>query len=249
MLAGMSGDYYAKMERGHLAGVSAEVLNALARALRLDEAETEHLHDLAQAANPSPNRRRPRPAPATIRASLQRLLDAITGAPAWVVNQRADIIALNPLGRALLAPLLGDPDAHNNNARFIFLSPAARIFYPQWDHAADAAAANLRTAAGRNPRDTHLTDLIGELVTRSGAFRNRWSAHDVRLHNSGAKHIRHPDVGDLEFIYEAMNLPDYPGWTMFAYTSTAGSPTEERIRLLGSLASTSSEAPASTHEN
>ncbi|MFF8595234.1 helix-turn-helix transcriptional regulator [Streptomyces sp. NPDC015220] len=244
MLAGMSSDYYAKMERGNLAGVSPEVLDALARALRLDDAESEHLHDLARAANPSPSRRRSRPAPSAIRPSLQRFLDAITGAPAWVVNQRADIIALNSLGRALLAPLLEDPDARNNQARFIFLSPAARTFYPQWDAAADAAAASLRTAAGRNPRDTHLTDLIGELVTRSDAFSNRWSAHDVRLHNSGTKHIRHRDVGDLEFVYEAMQLPDHPGWTLFAYTSAAGSPTEERIRLLGSLASTPTEAPA-----
>ncbi|MET9453308.1 MmyB family transcriptional regulator [Streptomyces cinerochromogenes] len=227
----------------NLGGVSPEVLGALARALRLDEAETEHLHDLARAANPSPGRRRSRPAPAMIRPSLQRFLDALTGVPAWVVNQRADIIALNPLGRALLAPLLSDPDARNNQARFIFLSPAARTFYPQWEHAADAAA-TLRTAAGRNPRDTHLTDLIGELVARSDAFAGRWSAHDVRLHHSGTKHIRHPDVGDLEFVYEAVNLPDYPGWAMFAYTSAAGSPTEEPIRLLGSLAPTPSEMPS-----
>ncbi|GHH31337.1 helix-turn-helix transcriptional regulator [Streptomyces rubradiris] len=250
MLAGMSSDYYAKMERGNLAGVSPEVLDALARALRLDDAETEHLHDLARAANSTPARRRSRPAPSTIRPSLQRFLDAITGAPAWIVNQRADIIALNPLGRALLTPLLHDPDARNNTARFIFLSTAARTFYPQWEHAADAAAANLRTAAGRNPRDTHLTDLIGELVTRSNAFSSRWSAHDVRLHTTGTKHIHHPDVGDLEFTYEAMNLPDHPGWTMFAYTSAAGSPTEERIRLLGSLASTpSSETQSSVTGN
>jgi hypothetical protein len=107
----------------------------------------------------------------------------------------------------------------------------------------------LRTAAGRNPRDTRLTDLIGELVTRSNAFNSRWSAHDVRLHNSGTKHIHHPDVGNLEFIYEAVNLPDYPGWTMFAYTCAAGSPTEERIKLLGSLASTPSETPAPAPRN
>jgi hypothetical protein len=116
-------------------------------------------------------------------------------------------------------------------------------------HAADASAAALRTAAGRNPRDTHLTDLIGELVTRSDAFSSRWSAHDVRLHNSGTRHIRHPDAGDLEFTYEAVNLPDYPGWTMFAYTSAAGSATEERIQLLGSLASTPSGARASAPDN
>ncbi|MFE0463976.1 helix-turn-helix transcriptional regulator [Kitasatospora sp. NPDC058965] len=238
MLAGMSSDYYAKIERGHLAGVSPEVLDALARALRLDEAETEHLHDLARAANPSPGRRRSRPAQSTIRPSLQRFLDAITGAPAWIVDQRADILATNPLARALLAPLLGDPDARHNSARFIFLSPAARTFYPQWEHAADASAANLRTAAGRNPRDKALTDLIGELAARSDAFSTRWSAHQVRLHRTGTKQIHHPDVGDLEFVYEGVELPDHPGWMMYAYTSAPGSPTEERVALLGSLAAT-----------
>ncbi|MEV4033637.1 helix-turn-helix transcriptional regulator [Streptomyces umbrinus] len=249
ILTGVSVDYYAKMERGNLAGVSPEVLDALARALHLDDAETEHLHDLARAATPSPSHRRQRPAESTVRPSLQRFLDAVTGAPAWIANQRADILATNHLGRALFAPLLDDADARNNNARFIFLSPAARTFYPQWEHAADAAAASLRTAAGRNPRDKGLTDLIGELVTRSDAFSRRWSTHDVRLHNTGTKHIRHPDVGDLEFVYEAVNLPDQPGWTMYVYTSAAGSPTEERVKLLGSLASTPTEAPASASEN
>ncbi|MEY9844645.1 transcriptional regulator with XRE-family HTH domain [Streptacidiphilus sp. BW17] len=246
MLAGMSSDYYAKMERGNLSGVSPEVLDALARALRLDDAETEHLHDLARAANPSPSRRRSRPAQSTIRPSLQRFLDAITGAPAWIVDQRADILATNPLARALLAPLLEDPDARNNSARFIFLSPAARTFYPQWERAADASAANLRTAAGRNPRDKALTDLIGELAARSDAFSSRWTAHDVRLHRSGTKHIHHPDVGDLEFVYEGVELPDHPGWMMYAYTSAAGSPTEERVKLLGSLAATHADVRATT---
>lgn len=243
-LAGVSVDYYAKMERGNLAGVSAEVLDALARALRLDDAEIEHLHDLARAAAPAAVRRRSRPAQSTVRPSLQRFLDALTGAPAWITNVRGDILATNPLGRALLAPLLDDPDNRNNNARFIFLSPASRNFYPQWEHAADAAAAALRTAAGRNPRDKDLTDLIGELVTRSDAFSRRWSAHDVRLHRNGTKLIHHPDVGDLEFAYEGVELPDHPGWMMFAFTSAAGSATEERVGLLGSLASTRSEASA-----
>ncbi|MFF3446681.1 helix-turn-helix transcriptional regulator [Streptomyces sp. NPDC002667] len=244
MLAGMSSDYYAKMERGNLAGVSPEVLDALARALRLDEAETEHLHDLARAANPAPSRRRSRPAQATVRPSLQRFLDAITGAPAWIVDQRADILATNPLARALLAPLLKDPDARNNSARFIFLSPAARTFYPQWEQAADASAANLRTSAGRNPRDKALTDLIGELAARSDAFSSRWSAHAVRLHRTGTKHIHHPDVGDLAFVYEGVELPGQPGWMLYTYTSVAGSPTEDRVSLLGSLAATRADERA-----
>jgi transcriptional regulator with XRE-family HTH domain len=237
-LAGVSTDYYAKMERGALAGVSPEVLDAVARALQLDEAETEHLQDLARAAGPAPLRSRARATSATVRPSLQRLLDAITGAPAWVTNPRRDTLATNALGRALLAPMLDDPASGGNNARFTFLSPAARIFYPDWEQSADSIVASMRSAAGRNPHDKGLTDLIGELVTRSDAFRLRWSTHNMRFHRTGIKRIRHPDVGDLEFTYEGLELPDSPGWVMFAYTTAAGSATEERMKLLSSLAAT-----------
>jgi transcriptional regulator with XRE-family HTH domain len=237
-LAGVSTDYYAKMERGTLAGVSPEVLDGVARALQLDEAETEHLHDLARAARPAPLPSRARATSATVRPSLQRLLDAITGAPAWVTNPRRDTLATNALGRALLAPMLDDPASGGNNARFTFLSPAARIFYPDWEHGADNIVASMRSAAGRNPHDKDLTDLIGELVTRSDAFRLRWSAHNVRFHRTGIKRIRHPDVGDLEFTYEGLELPDSPGWVIFIYTTAAGSATEERMKLLASLAAT-----------
>ncbi len=245
-LARVSIDYYARMERGQLSGVSPEVLDALARALQLDEAETEHLHDLARAAQRQPVRRRKRAADATVRASLQRFLDAITGAPAWVRNQRMDFIAGNPLGRTLYAPMLDDPASQGNNARFVFLSPAARNFYPDWARGADDIVATLRSYAGGNPRDRGLTDLIGELVTRSDDFRARWAAHNVRFHRTGIKCIYHPDVGHLEFAYEAMELPDSPGWTMFGFTAEPGSPTEERVGLLGSLAATTASRTGPT---
>jgi hypothetical protein len=233
------------MERGTLAGVSPEVLDAVARALQLDEAETEHLHDLARAAGPAPLRSRRRPATTTVRPSLQALLDAITGAPAWIGNPRKDTLATNALGRALLAPMLDDPASSGNNARFTFLSPAARVYYPDWEHGADSIVASMRSAAGRNPHDKPLTDLIGELVTRSDEFRYRWSAHNVRFHRTGIKRIRHPDVGDLELTYEGLELPDSPGWMLYAYTAAADSPTEERLQLLGSLAATRTESPTS----
>lgn len=249
LLAGVSIDYYARMERGNLTGVSAEVLDALARALRLDEAETDHLHDLARAATPasSSRRRHTRAADQTVRPSLQRFLDAVTGTPTWVRNQRMDFIAANQLGRALLAPMLNDPASDGNNARFVFLSPAAQNFYPDWDTGADDIVATLRTYAGQNPRDKGLTDLIGELVTRSDAFQRRWSAHNVRYHRTGVKRIHHPDVGDLEFAYEAMELPDSPRWTMFAYTAPEDSPTQERLRLLGSLAASTDTTTQTPH--
>lgn len=238
ILADISVDYYAKMERGDLRGVAPEIIGAVAAALRLDEAETDHLHDLARAADPHPPRRR-RAAPDTsVRPGLQRFLDAVTGAPVWVRDRRMDVVAANPLGRALYRPLLEDADGRGNTARFMFLSPAARTFFPDWEQGADDIVATMRTYAGQNPRDRALTDLIGELVTRSDAFRRRWGAHDVRHHRTGIKRIRHPDVGDLELVYEAMDLPANPDWSMFAYTAEPASPTEERLRILGSLAAT-----------
>lgn len=239
MLAGTSIDYYAKIERGNLAGVSAEILDAVARALRLDEAETEHLLDLAHSAAPTPaRRRRTTPADAAVRPSLQRFLDTITGTPTWVRNRHMDIVATNPLAAALLSPVLADPAARGNNARFTFFNPAARTYYPDWEQGASSIVATLRSSAGRHPHDTNLTGLIGELVTRSDEFRHRWATHDVRFHRTGAKRIVHPDVGDLCFTYEAFDLPDSAGWTMYACTVEPASPTAERIALLGSLAAT-----------
>mgnify|MGYP005801013347 FL=1 len=247
MLAGVSVEYYARMERGDLAGVSAEVLDSVAQALRLDEAERDHLDDLARAAGPRPMRRRKKACEKGVTPAFQRFLDAVTGAPVWVRDRRMDFVAANALGRALYAPLFEDPSGRANTARFTFLDPAARLFFPDWEANADGIVATMRTYAGQNPLDKGLTDLIGELVTRSDAFRQRWSVHDVRHHRAGAKRIHHPVVGDLELSYEAMDLPANPDWFMFAYTAEPGSPTEERIRLLGSLAATDQDiSPRST---
>lgn len=235
MLAGVSVDYYAKMERGDLSGVSPEVLDSLARALQLDDAETDHLHDLAQAAAPRGPRRR-RPQDTSIRPGLQRFLDAVTGAPVWVRDRRMNFIAANPLGRALYAPMLEDPVNQRNTARFTFLNPVSRNFFMDWEQGADDVVATMRTYAGQHPRDKELTDVIGELVARSDSFSSRWASHHVRHHRSGTKRIRHPEVGELELTYEAMDLPLNPEWFMFAYTAEPGSVTEERIKLLGSLA-------------
>ncbi|ATG53687.1 transcriptional regulator [Brachybacterium ginsengisoli] len=235
-LAGVSVDYYVRMERGDLAGVSPEILDALATALQLTDAETDHLHALARAAGPAAVRRRPSRPSTSMRPSLQRILDAITDAPAWIVTPRKDLVALNALGRTLHAPLLEDPEARGNTARFVFLSAASRTFYPAWERSADSIVASLRLTAGQNPRDTHLTDLIGELVTRSEEFRQRWSAHDVRYHRAGVKRMLHPQVGELELTFDGLELPGTPGWMMFVCTAEPGSPSEERLRLLASLA-------------
>ena len=237
-LAGVSVDYYARLERGNLAGVSDEVLTAIATVLRLDEAETTYLRDLALAAQPRPiAARKKKPVREnTIRPSLQRFLDSITGSAVWIRNERMDFIAGNALGRAVYAPVMDDPSSQGgNNALFAFLSPAARNFYTDWDKGADDIVATLRLSAGRNPRDTGLSDLIGELVTRSDEFSRRWASHNVRFHRSGLKRLRHPLVGDLELTYEAMQLPDSPGWTMFAFTAESGTASDERLKLLGML--------------
>ncbi|CAN7359609.1 helix-turn-helix transcriptional regulator [Microbacterium maritypicum] len=235
MLAGMSVDYYARMERGNLSGVSPEVLESLGRALHLDDAELAHLHDLARNAAPNRSARaRPRAATPVIRPALQRLLDSIS-VPAYISNARKDFLAVNVIGRAVFAPILDDAANQRNNARYTFFNPAAQNFYVDWESGANSIVASLRIEAGRNPHDKDLTDLIGELVTRSDVFRTRWAAHDVRFHRTGSKRIHHPDVGALLFDYEGFELPADPGLVMFTMTPSPGGPTEERLRLLGSL--------------
>jgi transcriptional regulator with XRE-family HTH domain len=237
MLAGVSPDYWIKIERGQLAGVSEQVLDAVARALQLDDAERAHLFDLARTANASPSARR-RPAAQKVRPGVQRVLDAMTTAPAWVRNGRADVLATNALGRALYAPVLDSPVRPPNTARFFFLDPRAEQFWLDYDRTANDMVAMLRAEAGRNPYDKGLTDLIGELSTRSEDFRRRWAAHDVMFHRTGVKRLHHPVVGGLELTYEAFELPGDPGLTMLVYTAEPASPTQDALNLLASWAST-----------
>ena len=238
-LAGVSVEYYSKLERGALAGASAGVLAAIARALRLDDAERAHLFDLARAADGSDALERPSHRPSRSvapRPTLQWVLDAVTGGPAFVRNGRMDIVAANPLARAFYADVYVDPGNRANLARFTFLDPAAERFYPDWDLAADISVAILRTEAGRDPTDKDLHDLVGELSTRSDEFRTRWGAHDVRIHGAGAKRFHHAVVGDLELAYEGLELVAEPGLTLTIYTAEPGSPSDDALRLLASWA-------------
>jgi len=238
-LAGMSVEYYAKLERGSLAGVSAGVLEAIARALQLDDAERAHLIRLAQEANGSGAllRRGPRPKHWAVRPSLQWSLDAVT-APAIIVNHRQDLLATNLLGRAMYCDVYTDPSGTPNFGRFTFLDDAARRFYPDWNLAADMLVANLRTAAGVDPHDKGLHDLVGELSTRSDDFRRRWSSHNVRIHGTGVKTFRHRVVGELELAYESMELIAEPGLVMTVYAAEPASPTAQALTLLASWAAT-----------
>ena len=237
LLAGVSVDYYTRLERGNAAGVSDSVLDALARALQLDEAERSHLIDLARATQPATATRRRRPAKQHIRPAVQRILDAMTQAPAFVRNGRLDILAANQLGYALYSSYL-TPGRTANTARFVFLDPRSEGFYHDWDHVADEVVAILRSEAGRNPYDRDLTNLIGELSTQSELFRAKWAAHNVRFHDTGTKRLHHPVVGDLELTYEAMELSADTGLVMFAYTAEPGTKSEQALQLLGSWAAT-----------
>jgi transcriptional regulator with XRE-family HTH domain len=241
LLAGVSIDYYVRMERGNLAGASDSVLDGVARALQLDEAERDHLMDLARASEKTPARRRPQKS-AGVTASVQQVVDAMTEAPAWVRNARHDLLAANRLARALYAPLLADARRPANNARFVYLDPASQDFFVDWERAADDIAAMLRSEAGRNPYDKQLIELIGELSTRSEDFRTRWAAHNVRFHRAGSKRLHHPVVGGLDLNFEAMELSSSPGLTMLVYTAPAGSPSADSLKLLASWAATAEKA-------
>jgi transcriptional regulator with XRE-family HTH domain len=236
MLAGMSVDYYVRLERGNLSGASETVLDALARALHLDEAEREYLFDLARAAGPV--KRRAGSAPGGVRASVQQILDAITEAPAWVRTDRHDIVAANPLGRALYAPVFDDPHRPVNTTRFTYLNPAARSFWRDYDQIAHDAAAMLRLEAGRHPHDRELITLIGELSTQSELFRQQWALRDVKFHRNGIKRIHHPVVGDLDLTYESMDLAGEPHLALNIYTAPNGTPTADALKVLASWAAT-----------
>jgi hypothetical protein len=233
-------EYYSKLERGALAGVSVTVLDAMARALRLDDAERAHLFDLARAADGTAAivrpRRRTKAGQWTPHESLQWTLDAVSAGPAFVRNGRMDLLAANRLARAFYAPIYDSRHQPPNIARFQFLDPAWCQFYPDWDSFADICVAILRTEAGRDPHDKELHDLIGELSTRSDEFRTRWGAHNVRHHSAGSKTFHHPVVGDLTIAYQGLEMAADPGLTLTIYTAEPGSPSDEGLRLLASWA-------------
>lgn len=236
LLADVSVEYYSRLERGSLAGVSDSVLEAIARALQLDEAERSHLFDLARAASgASPVRRRGR-GQTGLRPTLQAALDAITACPAMVRNDRLDILGTNMLGRAFFDRVYEMGDATPNLARFAFLSGSARDFYPDWDAAAEVTVAVLRAEAGRYPHDKDIHDLVGELSTRCEDFRAKWAVHNVRRHGTGVKNFRHHVVGDVTFNFEGLEVTEDPGLQFLIYTTEPGSASDERIRLLGSWA-------------
>ena len=202
-LAGISSEYYTRLERGNATGVSESVIDGITHALQLDEAERAHLLDLLRTAEHRPARRAAGPPDSASGRTVQRVLDSMTGTPAFVLNGRLDILAANASGSRSTHRSTPTRSAPPNNARFVFLDPHATEFFRDWDKVANDTVALLRAEAGRDPYDRQLSDLIGELSTRSDEFRGRWAAHDVRIHTTGVKLLHHPVVGDLDLPFES----------------------------------------------
>jgi transcriptional regulator with XRE-family HTH domain len=239
LLAGISAEYYIRLERGNVRGASEDVLDGIARALQLGEADRMHLFDLARAANTSPAKRSRRRLPQEhVRPAVQRILDSLVGVPAFVENDRLDVLAANALGEAFYAHQYADSVRPINGARFVFLNPNATEFLLDWETIATDVVGILRAAAGRDPYDERLTNLVGELSTRSEEFRVRWAAHPVNLHRVGTKRFHHPIVGDLTLDFERLELAGDPGQRMTFYSAEPGSPSRERLDLLASWATT-----------
>ena len=246
VLAGVSVEYYTRFEQGNGKGVSEAVLEGISTALRLDDAEREHLFDLVRAAGTTPKRAAKKPRATTIRPSVQRLLDGMTEVPAIIRNGRLDTVAANRLGVALYSQMYVDGDRPVNHARFVFLSPRARLLYPDWRAAAEETVAVLRAEAGRNPFDKGLSDLVGELSTRSEEFRILWAQHGVRQHLAGTKKFRHPAVGDLELTFDSLDLSNDPGLALLAYSAEPKTASADGLKLLATWMATEEFAAINT---
>ena len=236
LLVGVSPQYYVRLERGDATGVSEGVIDGIAHALRLDDAERAHLLDLFRTASAPTRAARRRTAKADrIRPTIQRLLDGMPTVPAVVLSGRLDVLATNQLGRALFHPFY-DTDAPVNNARLVFLDPRATTLFREWDVVANDTVALLRAEAGRDPYDRQLSDLVGERSTRSDDFRVRWAAHDVRIHSTGVKRLHHPLVGDLDLPFESLPLEVGGTTSLVTYLAEPGSPSQDALSLLASWA-------------
>ncbi|WP_328634620.1 helix-turn-helix transcriptional regulator [Streptomyces sp. NBC_00356] len=244
MLAGMSVEYYTRMERGNLAGASDSVLDALAQALRLDDTERDHLYALARAAGSGQARGRCRSKKATVRASVLRIVEGLHDQPAYVRNNRMDILAANPLARALHCELFATAAEPVNTCRFVFLDPRATRLYPDWERVAREGVGVLRVEVAKNPYDRELSNLIGELSTRSDAFRTMWGAQDVHVFTEGTKRFLHPAVGEMELVHETLDLPGDDGLSITVYSADPGTPAADALRLLASWAATQRQETA-----
>ena len=254
VLAGVSTEWYTRLEKGHIGGVSEDVLDAVARALRLDDDERTYLFDLARSSRQE-TRTPPRRRDVEVPPRVQWLLDSMTTSSAFVRDGRTDIVAGNALARALFAPMFDsattDERGRPNIARYIFLDLGAQDFFVDWDAAGSATAALLRAEVGRYPRDRALRELVGELSTLSPEFRTRWAAHDVLIRHDGVKRLQHPDVGNLELTFQSLDLPlsGRAVHDLVVYTAEPGTASEDQLKLLAIWAATQSRATQPTRRS
>ncbi|MFJ8016982.1 helix-turn-helix transcriptional regulator [Streptomyces sp. NPDC096339] len=242
VLAGVNADYYTRLEQGRERRPSAQVLGALGLALRLDPDESAHLHRLAGTAPAVPVRST---APDRVGPALRQLLDGHPGAPALVINQALDVLAANALADALYSPF----DPADNLARMVFLDPAGRPFHTRWGHTAGAVVGHLRQAAGIDPDNPRLGNLVSELTEHSADFSRLWNTHRVRGKTSDAKHFLHPDVGPLTLTYQAFDVRDAPGQQLVVYQAEPATPSARALALLGALHATAHSRRMSVRVN
>ncbi|MGP3688128.1 helix-turn-helix transcriptional regulator [Streptomyces sp. IBSNAI002] len=241
LLAGVSVAYYTRLEQGSGHNVSAEVLDALAQALRLDGTERAHLTDLAR---PQARRRRQSHRPQQVRPELRTLMDAMDGVPAYLVGRRQDVLAWNRLAAAVFGDFGALPVQERNLVRLVFLDPATAELYAEWECRACEVVSNLRMYAGQHPDDERLSALVGELSVKNEEFRRLWAAHTVADKTHGLKRLRHPLVGRLDLHFERLALPDDPAQFLVTFHAAPGSPSEDALRLLSSWSAPSGGAGA-----
>ncbi|MER5727323.1 helix-turn-helix transcriptional regulator [Streptomyces sp. NPDC002138] len=233
VLAGMNGDYYARLEQGRERRPSPQILEAISGALRLDDGAREHLYRLAGTA---PDGARPQPGE-TVSAELRQLMDGQANAVAFVLNPATDFLATNTLAEALFSPFA----AVDNLARMTFLDPAARGFFAPWGRAAEAVVAALRHATGLDPHYARLHDLVRSLGGASAEFAALWTSHSVHAKTRDAKELLHPDVGPLALTFQTFDVRGAPGQQLVIYHAAPGSPAAQALTLLGALHATRSE--------
>ncbi|SDM96424.1 Helix-turn-helix domain-containing protein [Streptomyces sp. cf386] len=241
-LAGVSVAYYTRLEQGNGRNVSAEVLDAIARALRLSDAEHAHLTHLAK---PKQHKKKPTTRPEQVRPALAQLLDSIDGVPAYISGRRSDILAWNRMAAAVFGDWAELPVQERNWARLVFLKPEYRELFVEWDQKASDMVSYLRMDAGCHPDDPRLSALVGELSVKSEEFRRLWATHDVKEKSYGVKHIRHPLVGELTLNFESFRLSDGSEQSLITYHAEPGSPSAEALRLLASWGADATKAGTS----
>jgi len=231
-LAGVSVDYYARLEQGRIGNVSDQVLAAIEAALRLDPLECEHLRSLVGTSQPKPQRRTSSPGKPRVRISMRTFIDAIDPVPAMLQGPRMEVLAWNRAAAILLTDFAAMPAAERNIVRWLFLDPTTRTRYPDWEQIAAPTVAALRAYHDPRVHDDALERLVGELSVASEEFASFWADYRLFKHTNGTKRIHHPTVGVMTLNYETLDVPDSGGQFLSTYTADVGSPSEEKLRIL-----------------